>query len=71
MKLPTLQQHANGRWYVHWSVRRRTARASTGHEDARGAILYYADWLKLNANNLTPEPGSTRMLQTLLKLRRS
>lgn len=52
MILPKLKRHENGKFYVHWVLDRRSARASTGRDDARGAVLFYAEWLKLNVDVL-------------------
>ena len=69
MNLPTLKRHENGKFYVHWTVRRRTARASTGCDDARGAILFYAAWVKANVDMLAPPGNPAGALRQLQKLR--
>ncbi|MGU3360685.1 hypothetical protein ACLBWX_10150 [Methylobacterium sp. M6A4_1b] len=56
MILPKLKRHDN----VHWVKDRRSARASTGRSDVRGAVLFYADWLKLNVDLLASPKRFTK-----------
>lgn len=45
---PTVKQHANGRWYIHWTDGRRSKRVSTGATSLRAARAALAEWLKLD-----------------------
>lgn len=69
MNLPRLKRHPNGNYYVHWVKNRRSARISTGQDTTRGALLFYADWLKLNVDMLAPLPNPARAMRQLQKLR--
>ncbi len=68
MNLPRLKRHPNGKYYVHWVKNRRSARVSTGQDTMRGALLFYADWLKLNIDLLLPRPNPGRALRHLHKI---
>lgn len=49
----TLQQHANGIWYIHWTEGRRSKRATTGQKEEIAAQIFLGTWLKGEQEELT------------------
>jgi integrase len=45
MSTPTLEQHANGVWYIHWTDGRRSKRVSTRQTDLAKAKTFLGQWL--------------------------
>ena len=52
MPEPTVKQHPNGRWYIHWTDGRRSKRISTGATTLRAARKALAEWLALDRDGL-------------------
>lgn len=54
-KAPTLEQHENGRYYIHWLEGRRTRRVSTGEREVAEAQKFFGRWL-LNEAHAAARP---------------
>lgn len=48
MSIPTLKQHDNGVWYIHWTDGRRSKRESTGAKEVAEAKAYLGQWLLMD-----------------------
>lgn len=45
MNFPHLQRHRNGKYYIHWTVGRRSMRESTRTDEQRAALIAFAHWI--------------------------
>lgn len=45
MSFPHLQRHRNGKYYIHWTVGRRSVRESTRTDEQRTALIAFARWI--------------------------
>ena len=45
MSFPHLQRHRNGKYYIHWTVGRRSMRESTRTDEQRAALIAFARWV--------------------------
>lgn len=43
--IPTLKQHSNGYYYVHWMDGRRTKRLTTKHKDELRAAVFLGNFI--------------------------
>ena len=45
MSFPRLERHRNGKYYIHWTVGRRSMRESTKTDEQRTALIAFAHWI--------------------------
>ena len=62
---PELKPHDNGTWYIHWTDGRRSKRVSTRQKDLRQAKVFFAEWLKLEAEAPLTVSASTYTVEEL------
>lgn len=45
MSFPHLERHRNGKYYIHWTVGRRSMRKSTRTDEQLTALIAFAHWI--------------------------
>ena len=45
MNFPHIERHRNGKYYIHWTVGRRSMRESTRTDEQRAALIALAHWI--------------------------
>lgn len=45
MNFPHIERHRNGKYYIHWTVGRRSMRESTRTDEQRAALIAFARWI--------------------------
>jgi integrase len=55
--VPYIDTEDNGVWYVYWSVGRRSKRESLGTRQEGEALSRFAEWIRQDLGNRSPEPA--------------